>query len=77
MTATIKQPNTRRLRYSPLDMLDQAIGLPTPEGFAVITRQFARDLRNELERLYEVEEWVQTMGAAVNPADDLPPRVKG
>jgi hypothetical protein len=71
---------TAKLKYSPMDMLDQAIGLPTPEGFAVITRQFARDLRQELERLYEIEEWVQTMGAATAASgnnDDLPPRMKG
>lgn len=49
-----------RPTFTAVDMLKQARGLPTPEGYAVITKQFAEKLEAELIRLYEVEE------AAVN-----------
>ncbi len=45
-----------RKRFDAIDMLQQAMGLPTPEGFAVITKEFAKFLADELTRLYEVEE---------------------
>lgn len=45
-----------RHQFSALDMLDQALGLPTPEGYAVITKEFARYLKGELERLYAIED---------------------
>jgi len=46
----------RRHRFSAIDMLRQARGLPTPEGYAVITKEFADYLTDELERLYQVED---------------------
>lgn len=42
--------------YTAVDVLAQAKGLPTPEGWGVLTKEFIGDLCDELERLYQVEE---------------------
>lgn len=51
-----KRTTIGRLVFDAVDMLNQAAGLPTPEGFAVITKDFAHWLEEELQRLYEIEE---------------------
>jgi hypothetical protein len=52
----MNKPSNGRKQFDAIDMLRQAAGLPTPAGYAVITRQFATWLIEELERLYELED---------------------
>lgn len=50
-----KQGNGR-LRFDAIDMLRQARGLPTPEGYVVLTKDFVQFVEDELKRLYAVED---------------------
>lgn len=59
-----------RKQYTAIDMLKQAAGLPTPEGWAVLTKEFANDLQDELERLYGIEEEALAFIQAPNPSPD-------
>lgn len=54
-----------RLQFNAIEMLRQAIGLPTP-GYAVITKEFGESLIDELQRLYGLEENLTTAGNAVS-----------
>lgn len=51
-------------------MLKQAKGLPTPEGYAIITRPFADFLIKELERLYDIEDEHMRCGVLEETAVD-------
>lgn len=74
------EPHGRKL-YSMMDVLKQAKGLPTTDGYAVLTKDFVDDLCDELRRLYEIEDeaaelrragqWVDTAVAVIAelPAD--------
>lgn len=57
-----------RLRFDAIEMLQQAIGLPTP-GYAVITKEFGGALIAEMRRLYELEESLSTPGNVVTWAE--------
>lgn len=50
-----KRKNGRH-QFDAVYVLRQARGLPTTEGHAVITKEFAQFLEDELERLYAIEE---------------------
>lgn len=54
-----------RLQFDAVEMLRQAIGLPTP-GYAVITKEFGESLVGELQRLYGLEENLATANNAVS-----------
>ncbi|MCA9874547.1 MAG: hypothetical protein KC441_12850 [Anaerolineales bacterium] len=54
-----------RLQFNAIEMLRQAIGLPTP-GYAVITKDFGEALVDELQRLYGLEESLAAVGDAVS-----------
>ena len=56
-----KTDGNGRKQFDAIDMLRQAMGLPTPEGYAVITKEFAGFLVQELERLYGERDNAATM----------------
>ena len=48
----IQNKGNGRLRFDAIDMLRQARGLPTPDGYVVITKDFSQFIEDELRRLY-------------------------
>lgn len=58
--------------FTAIDMLEQAAGLPTPEGYAVVTKEFVRWLIEELERLYTLEEAAAALAADIQSGLSAP-----
>jgi hypothetical protein len=67
-----KRGDNGRFRFSALDMLKQARGLPTPEGYVVVTKDFTEYLQAELTRLYAIEDLLRdhAVGLAVGDEPD-------
>lgn len=66
-----KQGNGR-LRFDAIDMLRQARGLPTPEGYVVLTKDFVQFVEDELKRLYAVEDVATEYAEDVEKMHPLP-----
>ncbi len=60
-----KTKGNGRLRFDAIDMLRQARGLPTPDGYVVITKDFSQFIEDELRRLYAVTEFMDIYMADV------------
>lgn len=60
-----------RFRFSALDVLKQAKGLPTPEGFVVVTKDFAEFLQGELSRLYALEDILREHAVCLAVGEEL------
>lgn len=60
-----------RFRFSALDVMRQARGLPTPEGFVVITKDFAGFVEGELSRLYALEDILREHAVCLAVGEEL------
>ena len=69
-----------RFRFSAADVLKQARGLPTPEGYVVITKDFTDFLQEELARLFEMEDLLKhhaaELSVGVSNGDTIPELMK-
>lgn len=62
---------TRKV-FTAIDMLEQAEGLPTPEGYSILTKEFTRWLRAELERLYDLERAARDLALDLQHGSTIP-----
>lgn len=69
------KPGNGRIQFTLIDMIRALQGFRSPEGYAVIPNDIVEQIKDEIERLYGVEEAAielyQFVGAAEYPA--IPP----